>query len=103
MDYVEEQTEGQIATIIAPHQFIFIWNKGGDYSEVNNNALLYSAPNYYIFGDKFFNKIELTKNNTYLIIYEHDIYRTSGVKEHLENNFDFLKQIGYYRIYKYKG
>lgn len=102
VSYVENLTGNQTATIIGLHQFNFIYNKGGDYDEINNNAYMYSAGDYYIHITDFFDKVKLTPDNTYLIMYAQDKYRRAGFIEHLKENFDFLKQIGYYEIYKYK-
>ena len=101
VSYVENLTEGKNSTIIGLYQFSYVYNKGGDLSEINNNAYMYPSGNYYLYGEDFFNKIKITPNNTYLIIYPQDKYRRPGIKEHLEKNFTLVKQIGYYQIYKY--
>jgi len=101
VSYVENLTDSKNSTIIGLYQFSYVYNRGGDFSEVNNNAYMYPAGNYYLYGENFFEKIKITPNNTYLIMYPEDKYRRPGIKEHLEKNFTFVKQIGYYQIYKY--
>lgn len=101
--YVENLTQNKTSTVIGLYHFTYIYNKGGDFSEINNNAYMYPAGNYYLYGEEFFNKIKITPNNTYLIMYEQDKYRRPGVKEHLEKNFILLKKIYHYEIYKYNN
>jgi hypothetical protein len=102
VSYVENLTNNKTATVIGLYHFSYVYNKGGDYSEINNNAYMYPAGNYYLYGEDFLKKVKITENNTYLIMYPQDKYRRPGIKENLEENFIFLKQIGYYEIYKYK-
>lgn len=103
INYLEQDVnKTEIASLIVPHQIAFYWNKGYDYSQIKNNAYLYSVANYYIFDKEFFKVLKISPNNTYLIIYEHNLYRTAGVKELTDLNFDFVKQEGTYLIYKIK-
>ena len=71
-------------------------------SQIKNNAYLYSVANYYIFDKEFFKVLKISLNNTYLIIYEHNLYRAQGIRELTDLNFDFVKQEGTYLIYKIK-
>ena len=98
--YMEKETGGREATIIAQNQFLYLWNKDDAYYKMHRNSYTYLVGYYYNYIEKYYDKMVKVPDNTYVIIYEHDIYRTKGFKEHLESNFDFIKQVGYYQIYK---
>lgn len=101
-EYLRDLTKGENATIIAERSILFLWSNGDYLDKKSNNAYLYSDAEYYIFVEKFYDDAVIVKNNTYLVIYKHNIYRTPGFKEHMNENFDYLKSIGYYQIYKIK-
>lgn len=103
VNYLKNLTNNQNATIITERGVAFLWCNGNYMEEQNNNAYVYSVSSYYIYVDKFYNNATIVKNNTYLAIYEQNLYRMPGFKEHVDNHFDYLKSIGYYQVYKIKG
>ncbi|MDD5650610.1 MAG: glycosyltransferase family 39 protein [Candidatus Nanoarchaeia archaeon] len=101
IDYLKMNVnQSTMATLLVPQQINFIWNNGKDLAYIGNNAYLYNVKNYYLFSKLFFNKVIIQKDNTYLVLYERDLHRTKGIKEITESNFDFVKDIGTYKIYK---
>lgn len=102
INYLKNSTGGEKATIIAERSVCFFWNNGDYLDNIQNNAYLYVVSQYYLFADDFYDSAVITKDNTYVVIYEHNIYRTQGFKEHLESHFDYIKTIGTYDIYKIK-
>lgn len=102
VQYLHKLTEDKNATIIAERGVAYLWDNGNYLDEKNNNAYVYVAQEYYLYGKKFFNDSVVVPNNTYLVIYEQNLYRILGFKENLKENFEFLNKMRYYQIYKAK-
>jgi len=100
VSYLHSLTGDKNATIIAERGVAYLWNNGNYLDEKNNNAYVYIASGYYVYINEFLSNAVIVPNNTYLVIYEQNLYRTQGFKENLDNNFKFIKSIGYYQIYE---
>ncbi|MBI2449856.1 glycosyltransferase family 39 protein [Candidatus Pacearchaeota archaeon] len=102
VEYIKNLADNKTSTIIAERGITFAFNEGDYLESASKNAYLYVAGEYYIFVEEFYDNALIVKNNTYLIIYEHNIHRTPGFEKHLDDNFDYVNKIGYYLIYKIK-